>query len=423
MKTISLIIFFLISLTQYLFSREPFDKNFRINEISQNGYTCDNLISDESDSLGYVGKRIPSERLTWIDDTTGYEITQWTNTGSNYHPYFTTESFLDDETVLIYSHRTGRKQLYKLDLITGEMLQMTVADNLKSIDHLPKFKTVWYFDGKVLRELNTSSLISKEVYDFNHFQYDVGSFSVTCDAKWFVFGVNKKVQTPEDLGYGPYAIYKLNLEDKSITQITMDLGFNIGHIQTNPTDPNLIMYCWQWEKFDRPLLVGHAPIRIWWVNLSGTDGGPLTQHYGTQRTHETWTADGKYIAYISKYRIGTNARIHFLGLQSIDGKVNKTYPAQVSPGHQNLFKDNKHWIVDLYNNEEPLLVMFTRGEDRIEETKVLFHHNSTMVGQNSHPHPRFSPNGKYILFTTDRTGTAQVYTVRIKLNESQKVND
>ena len=227
-----------------------------------------NLFS-QTDTSGYVGKIIPGESITWIDDSTGYEITQWTTKSSSYHPYFTTESFIDDEAAIIYSYRTGSKQLYKLSLETGEMIQMTTASNLRRIEHLPQYKSVWYFDENKLFELNTSSLISKEVYDFNDFAYHIGSFSVTCDAKWFVFSVNKKEQTPDSMGYGPYAIYKLNLKDKSIEQITMDYGFNIGHIQANPVDPNLIMFCWQWEKFGRPLLVGHAPIRIWWINIDG----------------------------------------------------------------------------------------------------------------------------------------------------------
>jgi oligogalacturonide lyase len=421
MKTILFVICSLLILNEIVVPQTVSEKVFYACKILPDDYPGINSCNEASDSAGYVGKHIPGESFTWVDDTTGYEITQWTKIGSNNHPYFTTESFIEDETAIIFSNRSGKKQLYKLNLSDGEMIQLTDAENLKSIDHLPKYKTIWYFDGKILRELNTASLVSKDVYDFNKFPYEVGvgSFSVTCDAKWLVFGVNKKIQTPENLGFGPYAIYKLNLENKSITQITMDLGFNIGHIQANPVYPELIMYCWQWEKFGRPFLVGHAPIRIWWVNLDGTDGGPLLQHYGTQRTHETWTADGKSIAYISKYRVGTNAGIHFLGLQSIDGKVNKTYREQVSPGHQNLFKDNKHWIVDQYNNEEPLLVMFKRGEDKIEETKILFRHNSSMIDQSSHPHPRFSTNGKYVLFSTDRTGAPQVYTVRVNLNSSK----
>jgi len=372
-----------------------------------------------SSDSGFVGKLIPSEKKTWLDDSTGREITQWTSTGPNWHPYFTSESFIDDTTAMIISPRTGKKQLYKLDLHSGQMVQMTAAEDYRNMAHLPAYTTVWYLDGMKLRALNTASLKSTDVYDFKDETFQINSFSVTCDAKWFVFSVNKKRATEGNCQYGPFAIYRLSLQDLSLKQITMDYGFNIGHVQANPVNPNLVMYCWQWEAFDRPKLVGHAPIRIWWVNIDGTDGGPLAQEYGTQRTHETWTADGKQIAFVSKYRLGADLGKHFLGVQSIDGTVKSTYPAQVSPAHQNLYKDNKHWIVDLYNNQEPLLVMFTRSSNELEKTEVLFRHGSSMVGQNSHPHPRFSTNGTYVLFSTDRTGISQVYTARVDLDKAR----
>lgn len=385
-------------------------------EVSANFLNDKNQNQTLRDSLGYVGKEIPCEKKSWIDDTTGYEITQWTSISTSHHPYFTVDSFIDDETAIIFSKRTGREQLYKLDLLTGKMTQITLAENLKNIDHLPNFKTIWYMDGKSLYELNTTSLESKKIYDFESFGFKVGSFSVSCDAKWFIFATEKKDSLSGECGYGPYAIYKLNIAKKELTQITLEMGFNIGHVQANPVDPNLILYCWQWEKFDREKLVGHSPIRTWWVNIDGTDGGPFEQEFGTQRTHEAWTPDGKNITFVSKNRWGANKGIHFLGIQSIDGKVHKLFREQVSPAHQNLFKDNKHWIVDLYNDEEPLLVMFTKGKNSIKETKILFRHGSSMLGQDSHPHPRFSTNGKYVLFSTDKSGIAQVYTVKTNLN-------
>lgn len=373
----------------------------------------------EGEGEGFVGRVVPSEKRTWIDDSTGHEITQWTTTGMNWHPYFTTESFIDDSTAIIISRRTGKEQLYRLDLRSGSMTQMTVAADYRNMDHRPAFATIWYLDGTTLRSLNTTTLSSTTIYDFKNSPFSIGSFSVTCDARWLVFSVNKKRSTEGDCQYGPFAIFKLDLQHPALTQITPDYGFNIGHVQTNPVNPALVLYCWQWEKFDRPRLVGHAPIRIWWVNIDGNAGGPIAQEYGTQRTHETWSADGKTIAYVSKYRWGSNLGRHFLGIQSIDGKVKSSYPAQVSPAHQNLYKDNRHWVVDLYNNEEPVLVMFTRGPDGLGPAEKLFRHGSSMVGQNSHPHPRFSTEGTYVLFSTDRTGAAQVYTVRIDLNAAR----
>jgi oligogalacturonide lyase len=374
-------------------------------------------LKTENDTSGFVGKIIPGEFTTWKDDTTGYEITQWTSQGVNHHPYFTVESFIDNETAIIFSRRTGKEQLYKLNLVNGKMTQMTNADNLKNIDHLPAFKTIWYLDGRKLFSLNTGNLKSTEIYDFEKFPYSIESISVTCDARWFVFAAEKKDSLSGKYGYGPFAIYKLKLEDKEIKQITLEMGFRISHVQTNPVNPDLILYCWQWERFDRERLVGHAPIRSWWVNIDGTDGAPFRQEFGTQRTHEAWTPDGKNITFVSKYRWGALKGVHFIGIQSIDDSVHQLYQEQVSPAHQNLYKDNKHWIVDLYNNEKPLLVLFSRGKTKMKETSILFRHGSSMEGQDSHPHPRFSPNGKYVLFSTDKTGQAQVYTVRINLGQ------
>lgn len=381
-------------------------------------FICRDLIGQAiNDSSGFVGKKIPSEKKTWIDDSTGCEITQWTSISTNYHPYFTVESFIDDQTAIIISGRTGKRQLYKLNLENGEMIQMTAASNYRNMDHLPQYKTIWYLDGKLLVSINTVTLKSEVIHDFSNFAYRIGSFSVTCDAKWFVFAVNKKEQTPSDLGYGPFAIYKLSLDDKKITQISLDYGFNIGHVQTNPVDPNLILFCWQWEKFGRPLLVGHSPIRTWWINIDGSDGGPFIQEFGTQRTHETWTSDGKSIAFVSKYRMGEKLGKHFLGLQSIDGKINYRYWEQVSPGHQNIFNDNKHWIVDCFDNDESLLALIRIDKDKVVNKKVLFRHGSSITGQDSHPHPRFSTNGTYVMFSTDKSGTPQVYTVKLNLSE------
>lgn len=368
---------------------------------------------------GFVGRVIPPERTTWTDEHSGREITQWTMTGVNHHPYFTTEAFINDSTAIIVSNRTGAEQLYRLDLASGTMVQMTAAQDLGKFDHRPALGTVWYLDGMRLMSLNTSTLVASEVSDLSRESFIIQSMSVTCDGRYCVFSVNRKRAGGADCQYGPFAIYRLGLADRSLTQITMDYGFNIGHVQANPVDPSLILYCWQWEKFDRPKLVGHAPVRIWWVNIDGTDGGPLPQEFGSQRTHETWTPDGRNVVFVSKYRWGKDEGKHWLGIQSLDGRTHMRYPAQVSPGHQNMYRDNRRWIADLYDDQQPLLVLFTREGERLATTEILFRHASSMVGQDSHPHPRFSTSGTYVLFSTDRTGTAQVYTVRVDLDHAQ----
>lgn len=359
-------------------------------------------------------QRIRSEFHRWTDDTTDMEITQWTMQGSNHHPYVTVDPFIDDSTAIIFSDRTGRDQLFALDLRSGSMRQMTDAAALKGIDHRPAHHTVWYLDSTTLYALDTRTFTSRRIYDFER-MFTVKSFSVSCDARTFVFSADQSRGRSPNGGYGPFALYALDLKDTSIKQITPDLGFNASHVQCNPVDPNLVLYCWQWEAPGRPKLVGAAPIRIWWVRIDGTDGGPFQQPFGLHRTHETWTPDGKFVTYAGNFRFGPQTGREVLGIQSIDGTIDLMYDAAVWHAHQTMFSDNIHWTADLFNHDDRFLMLFKRFKGSALESTILFRHASSWQGQSSHPHPRFSPDGRFILFSTDRTGSPQVYTVRVDI--------
>lgn len=80
-------------------------------EVSANILNENNQNQTLTDSLGFVGKEIPSEKKTWIDDTTGYEITQWTSISTSHHPYFTVDSFIDDKTAIIFEKSRERATL------------------------------------------------------------------------------------------------------------------------------------------------------------------------------------------------------------------------------------------------------------------------------------------------------------------------
>ncbi len=88
-------------------------------------------------------------------------------------------------------------------------------------------------------------------------------------------------------------------------------------------------------------------------------------------------------------------------------------PAPVGPAHSQMYMDNIHWVSDLYDGS--YLVLFTIKDNSMVKEERLFKHDSSWKGQPSHPHPHFSPDGKYILFGTDKSGNPQVYSVRINL--------
>jgi len=369
-----------------------------------------------------VGKIWQSEKKTWIDSEFGYEITQWTNhSKKSWHLYFNIECFIDNNHAMIFSERSGKLNLFQLNLSTGEMIQMTDEKDMHThVWHLPQLKTLWYISGKSIKTLNTETFQSSVV---KKMETTPRSFTVTCDGKWIVFARDDgaaKFKKGIRKGLGPFAIYKMDARTgNDLIQISPGYGFVIGHLQANPTDPNIISYCWQhlYKKGDYPGTKGSTPIRIWWLNINGTDGGPVVpQEFGIHRTHEFWFPDGSRMGYSARYQFGPNNKKQFLGSSKIDGNESFMMPAPIGPAHSQIFKDNRHWVVDIYDGM--VLTLFTIENKKIIETNKLFRHDSSWKGQASHPHPHFSPDGKLVIFSTDKTGTANVYTVRINLEKN-----
>ncbi len=361
-----------------------------------------------------VGKVYPSETQEIDNAKYGYEVTQWTRTGNNDHLYFNIESFIDADHFIFYSDRSGRTNLFRMNMTDGTSMQMTDEDSLwQSAWHWPQFHTLWFLSGSKLKALNTSSFETQTIFTFEKGRPE--SFSITCDGRYCVYGGNKHPGFSPNNSTGPYALFRLDLTTKEIRQISPDLGFKIGHVQASPVDPAKISYCWQHVYVDdAPGIVGNTPNRIWWNNIDGTDGGPVgIQDFGLHRTHEFWFPDGKHLGYSARYHFGPNKGKQYIGIVTPDGQKNFMMPAPVSSSHNQMFSDNRHWVSDLYDGNN--LVLFTIDGENIAKTDVLFHHQSSMEGQLSHPHPHFSPDGRYILFSTDKSGTPQVYTVRVNL--------
>ncbi len=364
----------------------------------------------------FVGKQYPSERATVENNQSGYEVIQWSRTGNNNHLYFNIESFIDADHFMFYSDRSGSMNLFRMNMLDGSATQMTDEDSLtQSVWHLPQYHRLWFLAGSALKVLNTETLETHLVYAFGSSKPE--SFAITCDGRYCVFSANKNPGFSPSHSTGPYALFRLDLDTKKVKQISPDLGFKIGHVQSSPIDPAIVTYCWQHVYVDgAPGIVGNTPNRIWWNRVDGTDGGPVgTQEFGLHRTHEFWFPDGKHIGYSARYHFGPLKGSQFIGITTPDGNENFMMPAPVSSSHNQMYSDNRHWVSDLYDGNN--LVLFTIDGKEIAQTEILSNHGSSMVGQPTHPHPHFSPNGRYILFSTDRSGRPQVYTLRVNIKD------
>jgi oligogalacturonide lyase len=71
---------------------------------------------------------------------------------------------------------------------------------------------------------------------------------------------------PRNMGAGPSGLRSMNLKTGEVKMIC-NVGFQIGHVQTNPVQPKEIIFCWETG--------GKAPQRTWFVNADGSGLRPL----------------------------------------------------------------------------------------------------------------------------------------------------
>jgi oligogalacturonide lyase len=66
----------------------------------------------------------------------------------------------------------------------------------------------------------------------------------------------------------------------------------------------------------------------------------------------------------------------------------------------------------------PYILLYPWNADGYGTPRILAEHGSTFNGNPAHCHPRFTPDGKHVLYTSDTSGYANVYMVEVgKLDE------
>jgi oligogalacturonide lyase len=76
----------------------------------------------------------------------------------------------------------------------------------------------------------------------------------------------QKGSGPRGMGAGPSGLRSMNLKTGEVKMIC-NVGFQIGHVQSNPWTPGQIVFCWETG--------GKAPQRTWFVNADGSGLRPL----------------------------------------------------------------------------------------------------------------------------------------------------
>ncbi|MGI6692064.1 MAG: hypothetical protein ACOX63_14660 [Christensenellales bacterium] len=338
---------------------------------------------------------------TYQDSVTGYVVTQYTS-GPDRHAklYFTTENFSVDDR-FFFMQRTDVSNpyhevptgLFRVKVETGEIAQLADSNYDYFAMHWTKdWGIIVRRDGMIMR-LNVHSGEMNDLGMLPRGAQPQGHLTIANDGR-----VGCSVQLANKI----FALVVLD-PDKSEAEIIHLTDQWIGHAQICPTDSNLLFYVHETG--------GDALQRTWIFDINNRTACPYyVEKPDEWITHETWTADGCAIVFMSipgKIIIGDKDGRHF----------NTVFCTKKSIQHPGITRDRQWVCCDMHWMHKNGLV---RGaialvNPRNGKWEVLAHTKGDARTGRDHLHPSFNRAGDKILFSApDENGTAQVCMIDLQ---------
>lgn len=379
-----------------------------------------------------VGRTYAPEWRDYQDPLTNRHVRQLTNSpAEDYHLYFYNPSVTPNGQHLIFiSERTGISNLFRLDLETGVIVQLTDAQPVRA-EYWP-FTTavqgvgaclpaignhgweVFYFEGNDLFAVEIASLKQRHVLSVPEDRRpsmlqangDTLVFA-TWDESLFMDRSQRAYageKFPDEHFYQETAstIMRVEAESGLAEEVLRKEKFWINHVHVNPYNRDLILFCHEYSEL---------PDRMWLLDLSNGCCEPIPgQGADEWYEHEFWSQDGQRICFHGGSL--TDKTVGFCGWCSPDGtNYIKAYhnTSGRAYAHYNLHPDEQTMVMD--GEARPGCISKVHLRDDCQEFEVLCRHDSYTFGddQRCHPHPSFTPDGSQVIFTSNRTGSSNVY--------------
>ena len=296
--------------------------------------------------------------------------------------YFHFSNFTaDNRYIILTSDRTGSGQIYRVEVATGKIVQLTDGADTSAATACPhpdNAELLYYLRGPHVVELNLNTLKERAVGMIpGALQGGVQQPSVSHDRRQLTVTFQRDARTWEiglmEISNGRYR--------RVITQ-----GFRIGHVQHHPSLPR-IFYVWETG--------GYAPQRTWIVDEDGSGNRPFYFRTDPKEwltplkewvTHESWVAGtGEMTLILDKIGIL---------VADAEGKARLIpgdywHCAARADGRRIVADDNtgRLWLIEARSGNRRLLATGIR-----EEVRTV------------HAHASFDRHGRYVLFNNGRTG-------------------
>lgn len=326
----------------------------------------------------------------------------------HHHPFFFVPAYDRACTKLFFvSHRTGRPQIYYEDRAAKEIVQVTDRDDLAewSLSPSPEGRYVYFVAGTGAWRVDLTDFSETQLADFGAVEMRekgmvgaaMGTTALSANGDWWAI--------PVKTGKMSRFIVIETATAKSSVILERD---TIGHPQFCPDDDNIILYA------------GPLTDRVWTVTRDGATNKRVYSREDKMQwvTHEVWLPGKKAIAFIDWPR----------GMRLIDIDTGEAhwlnhFPAwHAAPDSSGTrfvcdtnFPDQGLHIIPL--DADPQYLAASEATSEGAHWAHPFPYNDGPVAvearQHTHPHPRFSPDGTRVVFTSDKTGFAQLYEIEL----------
>lgn len=386
-----------------------------------------------------VGDVIHNRFSTYVDEYTGARVTLLTDPShTSRRMYFYTHMTAQNGTKLLYSPELGgERQLYCLDLVNGDAVQLTEGGNASGCgaEFMWDERRVLYVREGVVWVLDLADLSREKVYEVPA-GWTLHGFRVSRDTDEFTAVEMRTDTVAMPIGTGDWSFLRANCLAKPLCRIILvnvatgerevllEQRCWLDHPVLRPGNPDELMFCHQ-GPFD--VVDAH----LWLMDLADRRVRcARRQPNDVIISHQFWEPDGKHLAFVFRdmgreSELGTpSEEIHEIDPETLEERtVVRCRPY----AHCICDQTGRYFVGDAQGDTTPLHLQH-EGEaearkasgktlddfvyllDRVSgrEVRLAYHGSSWSCRwgtvQDAHPHPCFTGDGGHVLFNTDRFG-------------------
>lgn len=350
-----------------------------------------------------------NERQCHRDPHTGLKVTRWTDHPSN-HLYFTNPGWFDNGRQLLFtSDHSGRSELAALDLASGDQRPITRCSGDEAVDPYqttvdPIHSRAFTWIAGRLEGIDLLTGRRNVLFELPSGWHGIIP-NVSADGRLVAFGM---VHVQGRSGYEslfaarPTSRIMVHELARGETRIVHERPLWMGHVNTSPADPHLLSFCHEgpWTKVEH---------RVWCCDLrEGRVWKVLPDLIEPACVgHEYWLADGRRIAY---HGFDDQAR-PVLGVVDVHSHAARACVQPVKTKHSHSLDGTL--IVGDGSESHPWILAWRMTSEGLHGPWTVCRHDGGWSEQRRHVHPRLSPDGRSVLYTSDQGGFPRVWQVEL----------